>query len=92
LPRFLEDWSPNSSTTYTVAIRGSMVSMFNSRIATQPWKLTYYSAPTRQWGFDAIFGNGNFPPYSPKVMSYRRVDFTDLTAADYAAAKARLWP
>ncbi len=91
LPRFLEDWSPGSS-TYTVAIRGSMVSMFSSRIATQPWSLDYYSAPTRQWGFDAIFGNGNFPPYSPKVMSYRRVDFTDLTAAQYATLKASLWP
>jgi hypothetical protein len=91
LPRFLEDWSP-SSTTYTVAIRGSMVSMFNSRIASQPWKLSYYSAPTRQWGFDSIFGNGNFPPYSPKVMSYRRVDFTDLTSAQYATMKAAMWP
>lgn len=91
LPRFLEDWAPGSS-TYTVAIRGSMVSMFSSRIATQPWKLTYYGAPTRQWGFDGIFGNGQFPPYSPKVMSYRRVDFTDLTATEYATRKAALWP
>lgn len=87
LPRFLENWGSN-----TVAIRGSMVSMFSSRIASQPWSLSYYSAPVRQWGFNAIFQNGNFPPYSPKVMSYRRVDFTEITAAQYAAKKAALWP
>jgi hypothetical protein len=56
LPRFLEDWSGR-----TVAIRGSMVSMFNSRIASQPWSLAYYNAPNRQWGFNALFQNGNFP-------------------------------
>jgi hypothetical protein len=87
LPRFLENWSG-----YTVALRGSMVALYNSRIATQPWTLNYYSPPTRQWGFDQIFQNGNFPPYSPKVMSYRRVDFTDLTAAQYASMKAAMWP
>lgn len=87
LPRFLENWGST-----IVAIRGSLVSMFSSRIASQPWSLNYYGAPDRKWGFDSIFKNGNFPPYSPKVMSYRRVDFTDLTAAQYAAKKAALWP
>ena len=43
-------------------------------------------------GFDSLFKNGTFPPFSPKVMSYRRVDFTELTAAQYAAKKAALWP
>ena len=86
-PRFLENWGGS-----TVAIRGSMVAMFASRIANQAWSTAYYSPPTRQWGFDVLFQNGNFPPYSPKVMSYRRVDFTDLTAAQYAAKKAALWP
>ncbi len=94
LPRFLEHWNTNSptNTTGVVAIRGSMVAMFNSRIASQPWLQAAYSAPTRQWGFDYIFNNGNFPPYSPKVMSYRRVDFTDLTAEKYASMKASMWP
>ncbi len=91
LPRFLEDWTPGSS-NYTVAIRGSMVSLFSSRIATQPWATSYYGAPTRAWGFDDIFKNGNFPPFSPKVVSFRRVDFTDLSAAQYATRKAALWP
>lgn len=87
LPRFLEDWSGD-----TLSIRGSMVALFNSRIATQPWNLSYYGAPDRNWGFDSILKNGNYPPFTPKVMSYRRVDFSDLTAAQYAAKKAALWP
>ena len=87
LPRFLENW-----TNVTVAIRGSLVEMFNCKISTQPWSTAYYGAPVRKWGFDVLFQNGVYPPFTPKVMSYRRVDFTDLTAAQYAAKKAALWP
>jgi len=87
LPRFLEDWSSD-----TVAIRGSLVSLFNCKISTQTWNTTYYGAPLRKWGFNSLFKNGVYPPFTPKVQSYRRVDFTDLTAAQYAARKAALWP
>jgi hypothetical protein len=87
LPRFLEDWSGK-----TVAIRGSLVTMFNCKIATQGWSTAYYGAPDRRWGFDVLFQNGVYPPYTPRVMSYRRVDFSDLTAAQYATKKAQLWP
>lgn len=87
LPRFLEDWSGK-----TVAIRGSLVSMYNSKVATGPFSGAYYGAPTRNWGFDKIFQNGNFPPLTPKVMSYRRTDFTDLSASDYQAQRQNLWP
>lgn len=87
LPRFLENWSG-----HTVSMRGSMVTMFNCRIATQPWSTSYYGAPARDWGFDSLFKNGVYPPFTPKVMSYRRVDFTDLTADQYATLKASLWP
>ncbi|HVU23339.1 MAG TPA: hypothetical protein VHE13_04380 [Opitutus sp.] len=71
-PRFLEYWRK------TVAIRGSIVNMYKSRIATVGWSQTYYSAPVRQWGYDQIFANGKFPPMIPQVLSYRRVDFTYL--------------
>ena len=87
LPRFLEDWGGD-----TVAIRGSLVTMFNAKISTHPYSTSYYAAPTRAWGFDSLFRNGVYPPYTPKVMSYRRVDFSELTAAEYAARKAALWP
>ena len=34
-----------------------------------------------------MFRDGRYPPGTPKVLSYRRVDFTDLTATEYTAAK-----
>jgi hypothetical protein len=81
-PHFLETWG-----SYTVAIRGAMVCMYNSRIATAGWSISYYSAPTRQWGFDQIFAYGKYPPICPQVLQYRRVDFTYLkNAAAYLAA------
>jgi hypothetical protein len=86
MPHFLENWGSN-----TVALRGSLVSMYNSRVATGAWSNSYYSAPVRQWGFDKIFSNGIFPPICPQVVSYRRVDFTYLgTAAEYATELSKL--
>jgi len=87
LPRFLENWSGD-----TLTIRGSLVTMFNAKIANQPWSTNYYSPPARNWGFDKIFQNGNYPPITPKVMSYRRITFTSLSPAGYTAAAHTLWP
>ena len=79
LPRFLENWGSN-----TVAIRGSLVSMFSSRIQTADWSISYYQPPIRRWGFDQTFANGKYPPICPQVISYRRVDFSYiLNAAQY---------
>lgn len=86
MPRFLENWSGK-----TVAIRGSLVSMYNTRIANGAWDGSYYSPPTRQWGFDQLFANGTFPPCIPTVISYRRVDFTYVqNAAAYATELSAL--
>jgi len=87
LPRFLEDWSGK-----TVAIRGSLVSLYKSKIAIGTFSTAYYGAPTRNWGFDKIFQNGHFPPLTPKVMSYRRTDFSDMTPAAYQATRTQYWP
>ncbi len=85
LPRFLERW------TGTAAIRGSIVVMYESRVADEPWGLRFYGPPTRLWGFNTLFGiEQRYPPQMPLVMSYRRVDFTDLTKAQYDALKAAL--
>jgi hypothetical protein len=85
LPRFLEVWGG------TAAIRGSIVVMYESRVADEPWGLRYYGPPTRLWGFNTLFGDQQrYPPQMPMVMSYRRVDFTDLTKAEYDALKAAL--
>lgn len=84
LPRFLENWSGKN--TY---IRGSLVSLFESRVFTEPHSSSgYYSPPNRYWGFNSMFREGRYPPGTPRVMSYRRVDFTDLTAAEYQTLKA----
>lgn len=84
LPRFLENWGGKN--TY---IRGSLVALFENRVFTEPHgSSNYYSPPNRYWGFNSMFREGRYPPGTPRVMSYRRVDFTDLTAAEYEAAKA----
>jgi hypothetical protein len=94
LPRFLEKW------TGIAAIRGSIVVMFESRVADEPFNLRVYGPPTRLWGFNSLFGTQNrYPPQTPFVRSYRRVDFTEISnregdyssaAAEFAALKAAL--
>ena len=70
-------------------IRGSFVAMFESRASTEPynWR-TYSNAPVRLWGFNELFNQGRFPPLTPRVMSYRRVDFNDIDMTTYNAVKA----
>lgn len=85
-PRFLENNS--SGTQRVMAIRGSLVAMYESTVAVEPWSLRVYDAPVRLWGFNDLFANGQFPPLTPKVMSYRRVDFNDITKPHYDALKA----
>lgn len=83
-PRFLENWSGKD-----VWIRGSLVCLFESRVAYEPWKGTgYYSPPNRNWGFNDLFRNGVYPPGTPKVLSYRRVDYTELNAERYQTLRA----
>jgi hypothetical protein len=85
LPRFLENWGSGSKSVF---IRGSLVALFENRIFTEPHGSGYYSPPARNWGFNTLFRDGRYPPGTPRVMSYRRVDFTDMNAAEYEAAKA----
>ncbi len=86
-PRFLEDFGTLSNPAKTVAIRGSIVAMFESRAATEPWLWRTFNAPQRLWGFHELFRNGRFPPLTPRTMSYRRVDFNDISKATYDAQK-----
>jgi hypothetical protein len=82
-PRFLENWGTNSA---VFRMRGSMVCLYESEIADQPWTNNVYSAPTRQWGFYQDFANGFYPPGTPNSRSYYRVNFSYMTAAAYTAA------
>jgi hypothetical protein len=84
-PRFLEKWSNK-----TFRYRGSLVALFESEIQNQPWGGSYYSPPKRQWGFFTEFRNGNYPPGTPNVRSYRKIDFRFLNEAEFSARKAAL--
>ncbi len=84
-PRFLESWSGD-----TFRYRGSLVALFESEIGNEPWSTSYYDPPTREWGFYNEFALGHYPPGTPNVRSYRRVDFSFLTPAQYTAAIAAI--
>ena len=82
LPRFLENFSGK-----TVAIRGSLVSMYSSKIATGVWSTGYYSPPTRNWGFNQLFKNGNYPPLTPVNTEVNRINYQDISAAKYTSLR-----
>lgn len=84
-PRFLENWSGR-----TFRYRGSMVALFQSEIATEPWSGNYYSPPNRDWGFHQLFAQGFYPPGTPNTRTFRRIDFRDLSATAYGVAIAEL--
>jgi hypothetical protein len=85
LPRFLEYWGSNRQVT----IRGSLVSLFESEVRPDgaPSDFNdYYVPPTRDWGYNTLFGDGIFPPGTPVTRNYRRIDFSGMTEAEYDAA------
>lgn len=84
-PRFLEDWSG-----VDCRIRGSMVALFECRVATEPWSLRVYAPPNRIWGFNLLYDSGVMPPLTPKTIHFRRSGANDITKADYNA-KLTAW-
>jgi hypothetical protein len=85
-PRLSEVWG--SAGLY---FRGSMVAMFESRVAMEPWGIRYYSAPGRYWGMNAALrasGPAHHVPLEPMMLNARRMRFLELTSQQYSAAKA----
>lgn len=78
-PRFLEDWSGR-----TFTYNGSMVVMFESRIATGQWQGTgssigIYNPPTRNWTFDTNFRDPTkIPPGTPSARQIARVNWVSI--------------
>ena len=70
--RLLENWSGR-----TLTYNGSIVVMFPSQYATNPWSYgSYYTAPKRDWGFDPKFKNSDsLPPLTPQVKATVRGDY-----------------
>ncbi|RME72782.1 MAG: hypothetical protein D6781_01675 [Verrucomicrobia bacterium] len=81
LPRFLEKWSGKN-----LYIRGSLVALYECEVDDSPWSCNYYSPPRRLWGFNKLFAQGIYPPGTPLLRTYRRIDFRDMTEAEYTAA------
>ncbi|MEI8350710.1 MAG: hypothetical protein WCG36_00210 [bacterium] len=75
--RFLEDWNGK-----TVTYRGSIIDLWTSRIAKDPWQSpstsTYYNAPTRNWGYDTVF-RYSAPPGMPRVYGMEELDWQVIT-------------
>lgn len=67
-PRFLEDWTDVRFTYY-----GSMVCLFDSQQAKEPWgKANVYAAPKRYWNFEQKFFTTT-PPGTFMVPSYQKL-------------------
>lgn len=85
-PRLLEHW--NGTGLY---IRGSMVAMFESRVAMEPWSLRVYSGAGRFWGLHESLRSVNHDlPLEPMLINSRRLGFREITAAEYASMKAEI--
>lgn len=85
-PRLLEVWSGAG-----LYIRGSMVAMFESRVAMEPWNLRIYSAPGRYWGLHQSLRSANHDlPLEPILLGARRLGFKEISAAEYAAMKTTI--
>jgi len=64
-PRFLESWGQSVTNTYN----GSMIKMFPSLYATNPWGGSYYDPPYRNWAYDANFDDPTkLPPLTPQLL------------------------
>ena len=85
-PRFLEDWdSPAQTFTYN----GSMVVMFESKYAIQPWLNigVYYDPPVRNWAFDPNFRYPDkLPPATPTAYVLTRGEWNIVGANKFASA------
>ncbi|MCW5550049.1 MAG: hypothetical protein KIT44_13885 [Opitutaceae bacterium] len=86
-PRFHENWGSRN-----FRYRGSMVALFASAVGTGKWNNAKYGAPNRQWGHNALFASGRYPPGTPRLRTYRRLDYRDLTPVEFnnLLADARL--
>lgn len=85
-PRLSEHW--NGTGLY---IRGSMVAMFESRVAMEPWTIRAYTAAGRFWGLHESLRNVNHDlPLEPVLLNARRVRYREMTASEYTTMKATI--
>jgi hypothetical protein len=86
-PRLLEAWAG----AVPLYIRGSMVAMFESRVAMEPWSIRVYNGAIRNWGLHQSLRDTNHDlPLEPMVLNARRARYREITATEYAAMKAKI--
>jgi len=86
-PRLSENWAG----TVALYIRGSLVAMFESQVATEPWSIRYYQGAIRNWGLHQSLRDANHDvPLEPIVLNARRMSYRELSAAEYNALKAQI--
>ncbi|MCU0791828.1 MAG: hypothetical protein MUE42_03010 [Opitutaceae bacterium] len=82
--RLHENWA--NSDAKTLRYRGSIVALFTSAYATARWPGTggnFYNAPRRRWGFHDFLKNDMAPPFTPTLRTFRRLDFRDISRAEF---------
>jgi hypothetical protein len=85
-PRLLEQWAGTG-----LYIRGSMVAMFTSEIATEPWSIRIYSGAGRYWGLHQSLRNADHDvPLEPILLNAQRLSFRELTAAEFTTKKTAI--
>jgi len=69
-------------------LRGSLVAMFESRVAMEPWGIRFYTGAGRFWGLHESLRNVNHDlPLEPMLLNARRMRYKEITAAEFAAQK-----
>lgn len=80
-PRFLETWSGKA-----FGYRGSLLAFWESKRATGKWTLNYYDPPNRIWGWDKRLEGGRLVYGLSRVMTSKRISFSDLDPTTYNTA------
>ncbi|MBI2514542.1 MAG: hypothetical protein HYV96_21415 [Opitutae bacterium] len=85
-PRLLENWAGTG-----LYIRGSMVAMFASEVATEPWSIRIYSGAGRYWGLHQSLSTANHDvPLEPILLNTQRLHYTELSPSEYTTLKTTI--
>ena len=86
-PRLLENWNNQG-----VYIRGSIVALFESRVAMEPFTNgRSYSAPGRYWGLaEGLRSSTHHIPLEPVLIGCNRNRYLELTPAQYETKKTAI--
>lgn len=83
-PRLLEQWSGTG-----LYIRGSMVAMFSSEVATEPWSIRIYTGAGRFWGLHQSLRDADHDvPLEPIVLNAQRLHYREINKAEFDDKKA----